>query len=139
MDGYERLRNKNVSDLMSDEQKEKFKEIEQRKFENMNQMTETQKVLKQIVKQKEEELIQDIINNPDHYHKGGIDIYEILQMKFSPEYYRGFCLGNILKYTLRHELKGGIQDLEKAEFNLDRLIENYKGIKYIPSHKKENK
>lgn len=81
--------------------------------------------------------IKDIINKPDHYHKGGFDIYEILQAKFSPEWYRGFCMGNVIKYDLRHEMKGGVEDLKKARFNQDRLIESYEGVKYIPDHKKK--
>ncbi|QFR56280.1 nucleotide kinase [Bacillus phage 000TH010] len=79
---------------------------------------------------------EDIINKPNHYHKGGIDIYEIMQAKLSKEVYEGFCIGNVLKYVLRHDMKGGVQDLKKARFNLDRLIESKEGIKYVPEHKK---
>lgn len=82
---------------------------------------------------------EDIINQPSHYHKGGIDVYEIMQAKYSPEIYRGFCIGNVEKYVKRHELKGNpVEDLKKARFNLDRLIESYEGITYIPGYKREN-
>jgi hypothetical protein len=87
-----------------------------------------------------QQLEEDLINNPNHYHKGGIDIYEIMQVKLTPEEYRGFCKGNIMKYLFRCDLKGNtVQDLEKADFNLKRLIESYKGEKYIPDHKKAEK
>jgi hypothetical protein len=79
---------------------------------------------------------EDLINSPDHYHHGGIDIYEIMQAKLTPEEYQGFCKGNILKYLLRESKKGGVQDLKKMRFNADRLIESKEGIKYIPEHKK---
>jgi Protein of unknwon function (DUF3310) len=79
---------------------------------------------------------EDLINKPNHYHKGGIDIYEIMQAKCTPEEYRGFCKGNILKYVLRESMKGGVQDLEKMKFNAERLLESYKGIEYVPEYKK---
>ncbi|PLT34106.1 DUF3310 domain-containing protein [Bacillus sp. V5-8f] len=84
-----------------------------------------------------EEAPEDLINTPNHYHKGGIDIYEIMQVKCTPEEYQGFCKGNILKYVLRESMKGGLEDLKKMRFNSERLIESYEGKKYIPEHKKE--
>lgn len=79
---------------------------------------------------------EDLINKPNHYHIGGFDIYEIMQAKFTPEEYQGFCKGNILKYNLREAHKGGLSDLKKARFNQERLIESREGITYIPEHKK---
>lgn len=84
----------------------------------------------------EDQKQQDFINKPDHYHKGGFDIYEIMQAKMSPEEYRGFCKGNVLKYLLREDLKGGVEDIKKLRFNADRLIENMEGITYVPEYKK---
>jgi hypothetical protein len=85
-----------------------------------------------------EQTKEDIINKPNHYHAGGIDIYEIMQAKMSPEEYKGFCKGNVLKYLLRADLKGKpLEDLKKLRFNTDRAIEAYEGIKYVPDYKKE--
>lgn len=75
------------------------------------------------------EEMEDLINKPDHYHKGGMDIYDIMTTKFNLDYYRGFCVGNVLKYTVRHEHKEGLKSLEKARFNLNKLIETYEGVK----------
>ena len=36
-----------------------------------------------------------------------------------------FLEGNIIKYICRYRVKGGLEDLEKAKWYLDRLIENY--------------
>jgi len=33
-----------------------------------------------------------------------------------------FCLGNVIKYIWRCEEKGGVEDLKKARFYLDREI-----------------
>jgi len=35
----------------------------------------------------------------------------------------GFCLGNVVKYVLRHKQKAGIEDLKKARWYLDRQIQ----------------
>lgn len=34
-----------------------------------------------------------------------------------------FCEGNIVKYVCRYQKKNGLEDLEKADWYLDRLIE----------------
>ena len=38
----------------------------------------------------------------------------------------GFCEGNVVKYIVRHRLKGGTEDLEKARHYINLLIENQK-------------
>lgn len=73
---------------------------------------------------------QDIINTPEHYHLGGIDAISILESKFGTIMSKGFFLGNVIKYVLRYQHKGGIEDLEKARFYLDALIKNEKGQAY---------
>jgi hypothetical protein len=70
---------------------------------------------------------EDIINKPSHYHDGGIDVLELLKMKFGPEVIRGFYIGNVIKYTLRFEKKNGMQDLEKGLFYLQALIDHERG------------
>lgn len=40
----------------------------------------------------------------------------------SPEEFRGFCKGNIFKYVTRYQQKNGVEDLEKAQTYLNRLI-----------------
>ena len=42
----------------------------------------------------------------------------------------GFCEGNIIKYTCRHGLKNGREDLLKAKHYLDLLIEQEYGDTY---------
>ncbi len=38
-----------------------------------------------------------------------------------------FCLGNVVKYLLRHKAKAGLGDLKKARWYLDRAIERAEG------------
>lgn len=68
-------------------------------------------------------MTEDIINKPNHYHKGGIDVIEFAGMKFAPEELKGFCRINALKYITRYDQKNGVQDLRKAQFYINKLIE----------------
>jgi len=60
--------------------------------------------------------------NPDHYKTGGIEAIDVIEAKLSVKAFRGYLNGNILKYTMRHESKNGVEDLRKAQWYLDRLI-----------------
>lgn len=55
----------------------------------------------------------------DHYLKA-IQPWDIIRA-WDLNYWEG----NIVKYTLRHQGKGKIEDLEKARHYLDYLIEHY--------------
>lgn len=65
----------------------------------------------------------DIVKKPEHYHKYNMDTLTFLEHGFPPEVLKGFCLGSAIKYLQRYELKNGLQDLEKAKFYVDKLIE----------------
>ncbi len=74
----------------------------------------------------------DLINAPPHYRIGGLDVNsDILRRKLTPKEYLGWLKGNVIKYTLRAGHKGDkgteIQDVAKAEFYAQRLIEHLKG------------
>ena len=61
----------------------------------------------------------DTVDRPRHYcHHGGIEPFEFIQSNGLD-----FAQGNIIKYVLRYHEKGGIVDLQKARWYLDRLIE----------------
>jgi len=66
----------------------------------------------------------DIINTPDHYHKNGIDVIGFAEMQLPVEQLKGFHRINVLKYVTRYDRKNGIEDLKKAKFYLDKLIES---------------
>jgi hypothetical protein len=75
----------------------------------------------------EETLKTDPVNKPSHYHKNEIDVNGYLEKHFPLEgsytVAEGFYIGNVIKYTSRYKDKNGLQDLEKAKFNLNKLIE----------------
>lgn len=68
--------------------------------------------------------MNDDINFPAHYHKGGIDVIGFAEKQFSVEERRGFYRISALKYVTRFQDKGApIKDLNKAKFFIDKLIE----------------
>ncbi len=60
--------------------------------------------------------------NPQHYKVGGLEVIDIMKAKLSPTQFAGFCKGNVIKYVLRADHKGKVEDLKKAKFYLERLI-----------------
>ena len=65
----------------------------------------------------------DNINHPDHYTKGDIECIDALRAALTPEEFRGYCKGNILKYIWRERYKGGIESLRKANWYMQWLID----------------
>jgi hypothetical protein len=59
--------------------------------------------------------------NPSHYKQGGIECIEAIKAA-TGEGFVGFVWGNVLKYLWRWPKKGGVDDLKKARWYLDRLI-----------------
>jgi hypothetical protein len=61
------------------------------------------------------------VNHPKHYNTGKIEVIDAIE-----EWEMGFCDGNVIKYVARHKHKGKpIEDLKKAKWYLERLIQQY--------------
>ena len=61
---------------------------------------------------------EDVINKPKHYTQGGIEpIDYIMSNKLD------FLEANVIKYTTRYKFKNGLEDLQKARFYINKLIE----------------
>ena len=65
----------------------------------------------------------DPVNHPAHYTQGGIECIEAIEASMSKEAFAGYLKGNMLKYVWRYQHKGGVEDLRKAQWYLNRLIE----------------
>lgn len=66
----------------------------------------------------------DNVNSPKHYTTGKyetIDVIEDIVENFS-----SYCLGNIIKYISSYKNKNGVEDLKKAKWYLNKLIEKEK-------------
>jgi hypothetical protein len=63
----------------------------------------------------------------DHYKIGGIETIDFLRAKLSREQYKGYLIGNVIKYLSRHEHKNDpLSDIEKA---IDYLSMYYMELK----------
>lgn len=71
----------------------------------------------------------DNINSPEHYvSDNGIEVFDV-QEAFIHEL-KGMSASywcNIVKYILRFQRKNGVEDLKKARYYLDKLIEDGTG------------
>lgn len=65
----------------------------------------------------------DNVNNPSHYGQGKIEAIEYISDFLTKEEYQGYLRGNIAKYLHRFPYKNGIEDLKKARWYLERLIQ----------------
>ena len=61
--------------------------------------------------------LDDPVDHPKHYtsHPSGVECIDVTE-------HMGFCLGNAIKYIWRADLKGGIEDLRKAQWYIQREI-----------------
>jgi hypothetical protein len=65
----------------------------------------------------------DPVNHPEHYTTGGIETIDFMKAKLSPEGFEGYLAGNVMKYITRYRHKNGLEDLKKARWYLNRLVE----------------
>lgn len=61
------------------------------------------------------------ITKPAHYHAGNVDVIKFSEENFSKEELKGFYRINVLKYLARYDKKDMLNDLQKAQFYLDKL------------------
>ena len=64
----------------------------------------------------------DKVNSPSHYNTGKIEVIDYIEDQLTPEEYKGYLEGNVIKYVSRYKHKNGAEDLRKAEWYLKRLI-----------------
>jgi len=64
----------------------------------------------------------DNVNNPEHYASGKIECIDAIESALTPEEFRGFLKGNVMKYIWRERKKSGVESLKKAEWYQKRLI-----------------
>ena len=65
----------------------------------------------------------DAVNNPVHYNSGKIECIDAMQSMLSPEEFIGYLRGNSFKYRWRYPDKNGIEDISKAGWYENKLLE----------------
>ena len=72
--------------------------------------------------QEQEEEARD--NVPDHYNKA-IQPWDYMKAIMTNEAFKGYLVGNVIKYVSRFEDKGGVADIDKSIHYLQKLREVY--------------
>ena len=66
----------------------------------------------------------DNVNHPAHYQtEGGIECIDMIRSTLGKEGFVAYCRGNVLKYIVRYDRKGGVESLEKARWYLNAMID----------------
>lgn len=67
---------------------------------------------------------REAVNHPEHYNKGKIEVIDAIE-----DWGLDFNAGNVVKYIARYRYKSDqIEDLKKARWYLDRLIEGLENV-----------
>ena len=88
-------------------------------------MTSYYNIMKQIEtgNMKVTNLAQDMVNSPPHYNQTGIECIHAISAA-TDKGFKYYLQGNIMKYLWRFDYKDKpIEDLQKAKWYLDKLIE----------------
>lgn len=65
----------------------------------------------------------DVVNKPKHYNSGDIECIDAMQSMLSEEEFRGYLRGNSFKYRWRYPDKNGLEDISKAQWYENKLLE----------------
>ena len=66
----------------------------------------------------------DNVNHPKHYTQGGIECIDALKAAtVGKTGIEAVCVANVIKYLFRYENKNGLEDVKKAQWYINRLIQ----------------
>lgn len=71
----------------------------------------------------EERVEVEMVNHPAHYNDGQIECIDAMIDAFGNNEVMSFCKINAFKYIWRAEHKGGVKDIKKAAWYLNKYIE----------------
>ena len=64
----------------------------------------------------------DNVNHPAHYEsQTSLECIDVMEIAFGGNAVGDFCLCNAFKYLWRYKHKGGVEDVKKAKWYLDRF------------------
>ena len=64
----------------------------------------------------------DLVNSPPHYNQQKVECIDAIQSA-TDDGFEFYLQGNILKYIWSYRYKNGVEDLQKAQWYLNKLIE----------------
>lgn len=68
------------------------------------------------------------VTKPKHYNNGGVECIQYIKQQLGANF-PSYLEGSIIKYIHRHKYKdANIQDLQKAKWYLEKLIDYYENL-----------
>ena len=67
--------------------------------------------------------MSDNVNAPSHYCTGKFECIDVMEEVFGKEAVEDFCICNAFKYLYRKNKKNGIEDIQKAQWYLNKYLE----------------
>lgn len=64
----------------------------------------------------------DNVNHPPHYNKGKVETIDAIESALGHQGFVDYCVGNVIKYASRWRDKGGVEDLRKAQWYLNKVV-----------------
>lgn len=69
-------------------------------------------------------LKKDIVNKPSHYTQGKVECIDAIESAvINKSGVESVCVSNVIKYLWRYESKNGLEDVKKAQWYINRLVE----------------
>ena len=65
----------------------------------------------------------DMVNHPSHYDTGKFECIDVMLETQGVEAVKDFCLCNAFKYLYRCKRKNGLEDIKKAIWYFNKLVE----------------
>ena len=82
-----------------------------------------QEELRMAQAKKQSDNVVDMVNSPPHYNQTGIECIQAISAA-TDNGFKYYLQGNVMKYVWRFDYKDKpLEDLQKAKWYLDRLIE----------------
>lgn len=81
-------------------------------------MTDYNRIMREI---EAKEMKQNMVDHPPHYNQSGVECIDAI-MAATDEGFEYYLQGNIIKYLWRYRYKNGVEDLKKAQWYLNKLI-----------------
>ena len=104
-------------------------DIEERYAESVKDEVPDEEVPKELCPavEKFKKLLDDtMVNHPLYYTAGKVECIDALEAATTGLHgIEAVCTANAIKYLWRHQRKNGVQDLKKAIFYIERLIQHY--------------
>ena len=94
-------------------------------LEGMSEEKEPEAKFEGLMKQANDQA-NDPVNHPSHYCQGKVECIDALEAATTGlQGIEAVCTANAIKYLWRQSRKNGVEDLKKAIFYIERLIQHY--------------